>query len=841
MASALGFGAIRVHSALNQPLDATINLVALSPEEKAALDVRMASVDMFQRFGIERSALADRIRVTTADGDSASQVRVRLTTASPVREPFLRFLIEADTGAGRALREYTVLLDPPVRAPAAPATSSPPATSQAVPQTTARTSTPQAAPPASPRATPSSSAVDPTADEYGPVQSGETLSRIANRVRRTNTTLAQMQVAIYRNNPQAFSDNMNVLLRGAMLAIPPAERIRAIDSAAARAAVREQRQQAATQIVADAQNAESRTLANASAPPATTDARLRLEAPRVIGGDGSGGGVVGTAGFGRLLVPDFPAKTQADGANADGEASDVASAENEDTSATGGATVAEPIAGADGVTDADPMVSSGNGDAATRDVADLSANTGAEPQIAEPDTETDSTVEFETPEAAADTANTTDGVAASDDASSSMIEPAVPAADSDEAYQPLPSENQDVAYTGDASGLLQPRNLLLLGAGLLLLVALLIWNRRRQYKPVPLNFEAENEPAHGAPVDSEEFLAPVYTDAASEPLPGDEALAPALRVQEADRQIKLGLFDDARAGLEEGLRVYPSDIALQDKRLELDYVAGDSESFSQNVARFGEPLRESGVRWAGVATMGRVLLPQDPRFSFGTRRTDETPAPIDGPASDSGSPDSAESIIAQFESGLEDKQSTDDTVALAGDYDADRFFSLEEDEPETSDAPSRDTLEGWDLPEGTLDDKPKGSRDPGADDLGGDGGFEWQDQAIDTGGEREREHDRGEDPGMAFDLDTSSADIQDESDKPSHIEPIDTSEFDLGDDSEPKGEGEDSADPVEVRLDLARMYIEMEDYSAARELLEEAINDGSDEQRATAQELLNSL
>ncbi|ERJ18871.1 Tfp pilus assembly protein FimV-like protein [Salinisphaera shabanensis E1L3A] len=120
VASALGFGAIRVHSALNEPLDATINLVALTPAEKTALQVDMASVDMFRRFGIERTALADRIRIVASPGNESSQVLLRLTTDAPVREPFLRFLIEADTGSGRALREYTVLLDPPGRAPATP-------------------------------------------------------------------------------------------------------------------------------------------------------------------------------------------------------------------------------------------------------------------------------------------------------------------------------------------------------------------------------------------------------------------------------------------------------------------------------------------------------------------------------------------------------------------------------------------------------------------------------------------------------------------------------------------------------------------------------------------------
>jgi len=44
----------------------------------------------------------------------AGKTTIKVTTSKPVREPFLNFLIELDWTKGRLLREYTLLLDPPV-------------------------------------------------------------------------------------------------------------------------------------------------------------------------------------------------------------------------------------------------------------------------------------------------------------------------------------------------------------------------------------------------------------------------------------------------------------------------------------------------------------------------------------------------------------------------------------------------------------------------------------------------------------------------------------------------------------------------------------------------------
>jgi len=56
--------------------------------------------------------------------------------------------------------------------------------------------------------------------QYGPVESGETLSEIAASVLHHGATLNQMMVALFEFNPHAFSNNINVLRQGVTLRIP---------------------------------------------------------------------------------------------------------------------------------------------------------------------------------------------------------------------------------------------------------------------------------------------------------------------------------------------------------------------------------------------------------------------------------------------------------------------------------------------------------------------------------------------------------------------------------------------------------------------------------------------
>src|SRR6478609_8058202 len=123
---ALGLGDVHLNSPLNAPLDAEIELVNATPEDLATLDAKLASKDTFARYGLDWPPFMGSITVTRDRSANGSQV-LRVKSTDTVTEPFLTLLIEASWARGRLVREYTVLLDPPVFAPNAVAQAPVPA------------------------------------------------------------------------------------------------------------------------------------------------------------------------------------------------------------------------------------------------------------------------------------------------------------------------------------------------------------------------------------------------------------------------------------------------------------------------------------------------------------------------------------------------------------------------------------------------------------------------------------------------------------------------------------------------------------------------------------------
>src|ERR1700738_2549559 len=132
---ALGRGEIHLNSALNEPMRAEIDLIAAAPDELTALRVTLASRDAFTRYGIDRPPFLSTLTFKVGKAkDGRDALLVRSTDAIP--EPFVTFLVEVNWARGRLMREYTVLLDPPVYTPgetassaapvAAPVTAAPP-------------------------------------------------------------------------------------------------------------------------------------------------------------------------------------------------------------------------------------------------------------------------------------------------------------------------------------------------------------------------------------------------------------------------------------------------------------------------------------------------------------------------------------------------------------------------------------------------------------------------------------------------------------------------------------------------------------------------------------------
>ena len=230
-AYALGLGEITTRSALNEPMDAEIALLGATPDELTTLEVRLASRETFDRYGIDKPTFVSKFQFKLRRGPNPA---VLITSVQPVTEPFVTMLVEAVWPRGRLLREYTVLLDPPTYA--APAAQSSPA--------------PVRQAPAAQRETRSSGAVRRAAtaaplprlegDQYR-VQRNDTLWEIAQRIQPDESvSINQVMVAIYEANPQAFDGNINRLNAGAVLRLPDAETLYSINRSAATQEVQRQ-------------------------------------------------------------------------------------------------------------------------------------------------------------------------------------------------------------------------------------------------------------------------------------------------------------------------------------------------------------------------------------------------------------------------------------------------------------------------------------------------------------------------------------------------------------------------------------------------------------------------
>ncbi|MDP1651160.1 MAG: FimV/HubP family polar landmark protein [Rhodocyclaceae bacterium] len=238
-AQAAGLGKLTVYSGIGQPLNAEVALTA-TPAELNSLTAKLASHEAFKEAGIEYMSALAGVRFSLVK-QSNNQSVLKLTTERPVNEPFLHFLVELNWSAGRMLREYTFLLDPPemlqvakaasVVAPVTPTVAPLPptlVTGQAKPPVLA----PQVRPTSPDTAKPSR--VAPAVGEYQ-VKSGDSLGKIARATKPESVSLDQMLVALFNDNRDAFDgNNMNRLRAGKILRLPGADEAAKVDPVEAR-------------------------------------------------------------------------------------------------------------------------------------------------------------------------------------------------------------------------------------------------------------------------------------------------------------------------------------------------------------------------------------------------------------------------------------------------------------------------------------------------------------------------------------------------------------------------------------------------------------------------------
>lgn len=318
---ALGLGEIESASHLNQPFNAKIDLLSTNGTDPSQLRVKVASPSVFSRVGIDRPNYLNslRFRSTIQDGKPV----ILVSSAEAIKEPFINFLLEVSWPNGQLLKEYTVLLDPPVLMQPGTSIASNTAGVRPDPVNTLQSQQQrqqqaianqnaareqqrqriiaqqqqarqqQAAAPVNdglrrPSAPLTQAAATKSRTGVGRtyrVRSGDTLYKVAKKVGYNGVRTEQMMIALFEANPTAFRRrNINNLKAGVDLRRPSVDEARRITIAQARQEIRSQTsewksQSRASTKVASAPKAvapTNNTPTPRSTAPATSEARMEV-------------------------------------------------------------------------------------------------------------------------------------------------------------------------------------------------------------------------------------------------------------------------------------------------------------------------------------------------------------------------------------------------------------------------------------------------------------------------------------------------------------------------------------------------------------------------------------
>ena len=279
---AVGMGGINVSSGLGERLKADIDLVAVAKAEKASLVARLASPDSYKNAGVEYP-FNNKFRFEIAN-HADGEPYLKVSSDQPVNDPFVVMMVELNWASGRLVREYTFLLDPPNFVADQPATTPVQAVApvaeaapveavapvEAAPVESAASVEPvapvaavvePAAPThvqAKPKPTPPPTAgkfdiagakqaapVKATAKAAGAdtyvVQRGDSLAKIAADEVPSSMSLERTLVALYRANANQFDNqNMNRIGVGKTLHLPSEKEIAGVTQADAITEIRAQ-------------------------------------------------------------------------------------------------------------------------------------------------------------------------------------------------------------------------------------------------------------------------------------------------------------------------------------------------------------------------------------------------------------------------------------------------------------------------------------------------------------------------------------------------------------------------------------------------------------------------
>jgi len=590
---ALGLGALDMRSALNQPMNAVINLTSASGTDLSEIKVSIASQQAHDRTGLSRARILTDFRFSV-EQDNRGNTYIRVTSFDAIHEPFLEFLLELEWPRGRLLREYTVLVDPPVTMPARAVAPATPVSKVPVPvvQSPARQSRPASVRPVT---APVRTAAAPasSADSYGPVRRNETLWTIANRVRPgSDISVDQMMHALLRENPQAFmNNNINQLKAGATLRIPDREQIMSITTNEALAESNRQSRE-----WKDGQSAPIQAPEPQEAPPEVatavvetgveTESLLQLTAPE---DDAIEGAATASSGD--------PQAAEGESAAELGNQLALAAEEAE-------ASKAQSVELQTRVTELEQQIETMKRLLELKDdaLADMQQQEASEPAT---------------------------GVEAAEDTAIEMAEE-TDAIETD--GQPGEEAVEDVVVESEAEPESVPRgivnklmdNPVLAGLGVLVAILLggFLWasTRRKGGQGIFDNeMTLEKHMANEAAMKGKQQVPVVDFD---EEVPEEEITSiqgheESDPVTEADVYLAYGRIQQAEDVLQAALEKTPDDAELKIKLLEVYQASGNVAAFDREAASFHDSVTGEGSQWLRVAAMGYALSPANELYSAG--------------------------------------------------------------------------------------------------------------------------------------------------------------------------------------------------------------------------------
>ncbi len=634
MAHALGLGEISLKSALNQPLDAEIELLEVRDLGTGEVIPALAAVEEFNKVGVDRPYFLTDLKFTPVLKPNGKSV-IRVTSSKPVREPYLNFLVEVLWPNGRLLREYTVLLDPPLYSPQTAAAATPrlpqaAPIAPAVPQLSERAPlpAPQAEAPVAPAP---GLARDSLRDGQYRVGRDDTLWQIAERARPSNAvSVHQTMLAIQELNPDAFFDgNINRLKSGQVLRLPTEAQVRSRSQADALAQVQAQnsawREGRVVQPVATARQLDATRRSQAGNAPAQAPVEDNLRLVSAAAGKSTSGSDNGAAADSKALADKLAvnqeslATTQRENQELKERLGDLQSQldklqrlielKNEQLAKLQGGLASEaaaPVAAA-GVAGAEAAVAA----AAPQPTAEgkVEAAADGKPQVAaEAQPAADTRPESEAGTEAEAGAKPVEAAAAPVAAEPAAAAPA-PAASEQPAPAPVaeapePAPVKPAALPVEAEPAYEPSLLdevladpLLLAAGggalaLLAGLGLMINARRKAQKP---SDDAQGELFTDPGASSAAAVAPVDVPDLGEPLADERAPGapmPSLKgsdpLGEAEMYSTYGRFTQAAELLRNAINEEPQRADLRLKLMEVCAEMGDREGFVRQEAELGE-------------------------------------------------------------------------------------------------------------------------------------------------------------------------------------------------------------------------------------------------------------